>query len=375
MSEVERIKQKQQAAVLEEAGRVMQICNACKYCEGICALFPAMGLRRTFTAGELNYLANLCHNCRGCYYACQYIPPHEFNLNFPKAMCALRNQTYEQAATPAFLRKLFPNNAFYVFSVSLAATVLLTAIAMCWTGTADFFSVHTGPGSFYKIMPYKLMLTVFGAAALFALVALWMGVCALWKMTSGKKQWLDLASHKQAIREVCTLKHLDGGGDGCNYPDDQFSMIRRWFHHAVFYGFLLCLASTTVAFFYDHGLNLPAPYGPFSLPVIFGTVGGLGLVIGTGGMMWLKLVMDTRPSAPGSVGMDTAFSMLLFLVSLSGLLLLFLRSTELMGLLLCIHLGLVLGLFLTMPCGKFVHAVYRYAALVRNAHEQRTGQI
>ena len=29
----------------------------------------------------------------------------------------------------------------------------------------------------------------------------------------------------------------------------------------------------------------------------------------------------------------------------------------------------VLGLFLTMPYGKFIHAVYRYAALVRNALE------
>jgi citrate/tricarballylate utilization protein len=369
------IKNKQQAAVLAEANRVMVICNACRYCEGLCALFPAMELRRTFTAGDLNYLANLCHNCRGCYYACQYAPPHEFRLNFPQAMCALRAQTYAQAAWPGFLRNLFPNNAFYVFSVSFVATVLLTLVSIGWAGTADFFGVHTGPGSFYQILPYGAMLVIFGITALFALAALMMGVRALWTITEGKKQWLDFASHKQAIRDVLILKYLDGGGDGCNYPDNQFSMIRRWCHHAVFYGFMLCLASTTVAFYYDHGLSLPAPYGPLSLPVILGTIGGLGIVAGTGGMLWLKLVMDTRPANPGSTGMDMAFSALLFLVSLSGLLLLFLRSTEFMGLLLCIHLGLVLGLFLTMPCGKFVHVVYRYAALVRNAHEQRTGQI
>ena len=368
-------KKKQQEAVLAEANRVMVICNACRYCEGLCAVFPAMGLRRVFTSGELNYLANLCHNCRGCYYCCQFAPPHEYKLNFPQAMCALRTQTYAQTIKPDFLRKLFPNNAYYVFSVSFAATLLLTLIALCWAGTGNFFGVHTGAGSFYKIMPYSVMLIVFGAAALFALAALWMGVCALWNLTGGKKQWLDLASHKQAIRDVFTLKYLDGGGEGCNYPDHQFSFTRRWFHHGVFYGFLLCLLSTTIAFFYDHGLNLPAPYGPFSLPVLFGTVGGLGIVAGTGGLMWLKLIMDPRPTDAGSTGMDMAFSMLLFLVSLSGLCLLFFRSTELMGLLLCIHLGLVLGLFLTMPCGKFVHAIYRYAALVRNAHEQRTEQI
>ncbi|MDR2055112.1 MAG: tricarballylate utilization 4Fe-4S protein TcuB [Desulfovibrio sp.] len=370
----DELKCKQQAAVLKEADRVMGICNACRYCEGICALFPAMELRRTFTAGDLNYLANLCHNCRGCYYCCQYAPPHEFQLNFPQAMSALRAQTYEQTA-PGFLKKLFPNNAFYVFAVSLVATILLTAVSLCASGPSVFFGAHSGSGSFYKIIPYGAMLLVFCLAGLFALVALLRGVIAFWRISDGKLQWLDLAAHKKAVRDVLTLKYLDGGGDGCNYPDNRFSMIRRQFHHAVFYGFLLCLASTSVAFIYDHAFGWPAPYGFFSLPVLLGTFGGLGLLAGTGGMLWLKTVMDARPADPASTGMDMAFSALLFLVSLSGLLLLVFRSTELMGLLLCIHLGLVLGLFLTMPCGKFVHAVFRYAALVRNAHEQRTGQV
>jgi citrate/tricarballylate utilization protein len=46
---------------LREADRLMTICNACRYCEGLCAVFPAMEMRRTFAAGDLNYLANLCH--------------------------------------------------------------------------------------------------------------------------------------------------------------------------------------------------------------------------------------------------------------------------------------------------------------------------
>ena len=47
----------------EETRRIMQICNACRYCEGFCAVFPAMERRRTFTEGDTAYLANLCHNC------------------------------------------------------------------------------------------------------------------------------------------------------------------------------------------------------------------------------------------------------------------------------------------------------------------------
>ncbi len=66
-----------------EARRDIEICNACRYCEGFCAVFPAMELRREFSAGDLSYLANLCHNCRGCYYACQYAPPHEWGINVP----------------------------------------------------------------------------------------------------------------------------------------------------------------------------------------------------------------------------------------------------------------------------------------------------
>jgi MinD superfamily P-loop ATPase len=46
----------------------MEICNACRYCEGFCAVFPAVELRREFSAGDLSYLANLCHGCRGCYF-------------------------------------------------------------------------------------------------------------------------------------------------------------------------------------------------------------------------------------------------------------------------------------------------------------------
>jgi citrate/tricarballylate utilization protein len=48
-----------------------------------------------------------------------------------------------------------------------------------------------------------------------------------------------------------------------------------------------------------------------------------------------------------------------------------LRDTAAMGTLLVIHLAVVAGLFITLPYGKFAHVVYRYAALVRYAIEQR----
>ena len=69
--------------------------------------------------------------------------------------------------------------------------------------------------------------------------------------------------------------------------------------------------------------------------------------------------------------MDGAFLAMLFLTGLTGLLLLVLRATPAMGLLLAIHLGVVLALFLTFPYGKFVHSLYRFAALIRFAAESR----
>lgn len=41
-----------------EVERVMQVCNACRYCEGFCAVFPAMTQRLEFGKADIHYLAN-----------------------------------------------------------------------------------------------------------------------------------------------------------------------------------------------------------------------------------------------------------------------------------------------------------------------------
>ncbi len=81
---------------LKEADRLMTVCNSCRYCEGLCAVFPAMEMRRAFTTGDLNYLANLCHACGACYVDCQFAPPHEFNVNVPKTLATLRADSWER---------------------------------------------------------------------------------------------------------------------------------------------------------------------------------------------------------------------------------------------------------------------------------------
>ena len=97
----------------------------------------------------------------------------------------------------------------------------------------------------------------------------------------------------------------------------------------------------------------------------------MGLLIGPLGSLWLKAARDRGPNDPGQTGMDVAFLLLLILTSLTGMLLLALRETSAMGIVLVVHLGMVMGLFLTMPYGKFVHGIYRIGALLRNAREKR----
>ena len=357
--------------VLKEAERAMTICNACRYCEGFCAVYPAMELRRTFTDKDLKYLANLCHNCRACYYACQYAPPHEFDVNVPRIFGELRLECYREFARPALLAGMFRKNGLAVGILTAASLLVIVLLLGIFQDSSIIFATHTGDNAFYRVIPYPLIVVPFSALVICLSAFLFWSNISFWRKTGGKLfELLDPRANLQAIGDALRLKYLDGGGHGCNYPDDRFSKLRRYLHHLVFYGFMLCLASTTVAAVYHHFLHRPGPYPYFSWPVILGTAGGLALLAGTAGLLVLKTRMDPIPGAPQARGMDVGFLLLLFFTSLTGLLLLALRQTPAMGILLAVHLAFVAALFIAMPAGKFVHAIYRFVSLVRNAREQ-----
>jgi citrate/tricarballylate utilization protein len=168
------------------------------------------------------------------------------------------------------------------------------------------------------------------------------------------------------------LRYLGGGhGEGCNEEDDRFTLWRRRFHHFTFYGFFLCFAATVVATGYHYLLGREAPYEYLSIPVLLGSGGGLGLLIGLSGQLSLNLRRNPKQTDPDQHPMDRGFIALLYLTTLTGFGLLGGRNSGAMGLLLAIHLGAVLGLFLTLPYGKFAHGVYRSAALLKYAIERR----
>jgi citrate/tricarballylate utilization protein len=353
---------------------VLAICNACRYCEGYCAVFPALERRLEFKEGDIHYLANLCHNCGACLYACQYAPPHEFRLNFPRVLAQVREQTYRKYAWPAFLGRLFEKNGVVVSLASAASIAFLFIFTALVSDPGRLFqSWSDAQGSFYAVLPHNTMAALFGAVSIFVVVAFVMGFVRFWPdMGEEVGEFVRAGSFSRAFGDVLTLKYLDGGsGDGCTYPDEKPSYARRTWHHFTFYGFLLCFAATSVATIYHYAFGWKAPYALASVPVLLGIAGGIGLLVGPAGLLWLKYRRDPELADPKQTGMDVSFLVLLFLISLTGLALTFLRETRAMGMLLAVHLGVVLALFLTMPYGKFVHALYRFAALVRFHIERR----
>ena len=357
---------------LTEADRLMTVCNSCRYCEGLCAVFPAMEMRRAFTDGDLNYLANLCHSCGACYADCQFSPPHEFDVNVPKIFAIARGDSYAAYAWPRAFSGLFARNGLVI---SVAAALSVAAFIFGFAALNDsqvLYGVHTGPGAFYALMPHNAMALLFGVAFLYAILALVMGLRAFWRDISepiGMRA--DAPSIWQAVRDAGELRYLDGGGVGCFNEDERPTDRRRIFHHLTFYGFLLCFAATCVGTLYHYLLAREAPYAWWDLPVVLGTLGGIGLLVGPIGLLVAKQTRDPALADQARSGMDAAFTVMLFLTSLTGLALLLLRETAAMGPLLALHLGVVFALFITMPYGKFVHGLYRFVALVRYARERK----
>jgi citrate/tricarballylate utilization protein len=354
------------SAALVEADRLMTICNACRYCEGLCAVFPAMEMRLTFADADLNYLANLCHQCGACYPDCQYSPPHEFNVNVPAALAKVRNESYAHYVWPRLFAGAFERNGLFIALIAALAVAGFIAGFVALDDPAALYGRHAG--DFYKLMPHNALVALFGAVFLYAIAALAIGLRAFWRDINGKA---DTRAVVQATGDAAHLRYLGGGGGGCASENEAPSAQRRVFHHFTFYGFLLCFAATCVATMYHYVFGWHAPYALVSLPVALGIAGGIGLLIGPAGLFVLSQRRDPALVDAPRLGMDTAFLAMLFLTSLTGFALMLWRNSSGMGLLLAIHLGVVFALFLTLPYGKFVHGLYRYLALAKYAREKR----
>jgi len=356
----------QEANLFEEANRQLTICNACRYCEGLCPMFPALEARRSFDAPDIRYLANLCHDCRACHDACMFTEPHEFAINIPKLTSTVRMESYEHWSWPRFLSRSFADTQKGILlGVGAALIVLFSTLLLI--PSSHLFGLHRGPGGFYQVVSYAAMI-VPAIALVFLGSAIWLqGGVRFWTESDSSlsKPATGLGPLFRALRDSATTKYLGGGGAGCIYAGEVPSQWRRVFHTLVVWGFLSDLISTTLAFIYQDFLGMQPPYALTSCPVIFGTAGGIALVIGTAGLVVFKLRSDRSQAADKAYSLDYAFLVFLGLAASTGLLLLICRSTSAMGSILILHLAMVAALFITAPYGKFVHFVYRGLALVR----------
>ena len=350
--------------IQSEAARQSEICNACRYCEGFCAVFPAMFKERSFASGEITQLANLCHNCRGCYYSCQYTEPHEFELNLPAALAEARTESWERFAWPSAPARLFQRHG-----VALAAALVLGVALLFWAASA--LAPESGEG-FYAVLSHGVMVAIFLPAFLFPVIALTIAVRRYWREVGG--QPVRLADITSAALSVAKLKNLSGGqGQGCNFEKgDRYSNARRHAHQAVFWGFVLCFAATASGTILHYVFDMPAPYRLISLPKLLGVPGGVLLTVGAAGLAWLKTRAEAQLGDTRAWGGEMAFVLLLGLTGLTGLLLFAATGSAAVPALLALHLGTVLALFLTTPYCKMAHGAYRVAALIRDAQQKRS---
>jgi citrate/tricarballylate utilization protein len=302
-----------------------------------------------------------------------YSPPHEFSINIPQVMGEVRMASYRRWSWPSILAKCFANWKLGL-TLAISSTSFVVILSLLWTQPGKLFTIHSGPGAFYQVIPYPAMVLP-GIILFLYVVAIWIrGGVRFWSeagpLMHKQGQGWNRAAWLQACGDALRLNYLKGGGPGCFYPKSDQSSARRIYHTLTFWGFLSDFASTVVAAVYQDFFHWWPPYSIYSAPVILGSVGVVMLVVGTSGLIWCKMQSDTRPAESVTLRADYLFLVNLQLTALSGTLVLGFRGTSALGSLLILHLALVATLLVSAPYGKFVHFVYRFLAIVRNRMEQ-----
>jgi Fe-S oxidoreductase len=82
------------AALRDEVDRVFDLCHGCRLCFNLCPSFPTLfdfidardGDVGALTDAERGLVVDQCYQCKLCYVKCPYVPPHEWELDFPRLM-------------------------------------------------------------------------------------------------------------------------------------------------------------------------------------------------------------------------------------------------------------------------------------------------
>jgi len=99
-----------QAALNAELERVFHICHGCRRCVSLCQAFPTLlDLVDESKTMEIDGVAKSdyakvveqCYLCDLCYQTkCPYVPPHEWNVDFPHLMLRAKAASHKRGETP-----------------------------------------------------------------------------------------------------------------------------------------------------------------------------------------------------------------------------------------------------------------------------------
>ena len=225
---------------------------------------------------------------------------------FPKLLAEIRAQSYRKYAWPRIRD---------ASSAWLAVALVLIVVDSLAGGTR----AHRG-ADFYGVIPHRAMVAIVrrrGGAFILAMHV--MGLLRFWRDV----RWLAgrRAPLLQAASRCAALKNLSTSRRGLHISERTALAGRRWFHHFTFYGFLLCFASTT------RGRALPFCWAERAVSVLeragdSGNARRHRSADRAGGTLCAQAPPRSGHRRSEQDRSDVSFLALLFLTSLTGLLLL-----------------------------------------------------
>lgn len=104
------------ASLDTELRRVFDICHGCRRCFNLCDSFPRLfdliddsesGELDTVDSADFKPVIDACTLCDMCFMSkCPYVPPHEFNLDFPHLMLRARALEAKEKGVPFAAKQL-----------------------------------------------------------------------------------------------------------------------------------------------------------------------------------------------------------------------------------------------------------------------------
>src|SRR5450759_2536263 len=98
-----------EAATFTELERIFDICHGCRRCVSLCGSFPTLfdlvDESKTMEVGGVDKkdywkVVDQCYLCDLCYMTkCPYVPPHQFNVDFPHLMLRAKAIKFKQGGT------------------------------------------------------------------------------------------------------------------------------------------------------------------------------------------------------------------------------------------------------------------------------------